>query len=91
MADICKMCGYTLKEFKESALLGCSQCYKYLNVDEVVRNNQGVDVHNGKYPEKWRRYISVKQKLDETILSGNYEEITKLDNQLKIAEEEIYE
>lgn len=91
MAEICKMCGYTFKEFEESGILGCSSCYKYLNIDSIVRENQNSDLHIGKYPEKWRRYISVKQKIDELISSGKYYDISKLDNELKMAEEEIYE
>lgn len=91
MAEICKMCGHKLSEFKESSLLGCSECYRYLCIDEIVRENQGTDLHNGKFPEKWRRYVSVKQKIEELISQGNYLEIDKLDSELKMAEEEIYE
>lgn len=91
MAEICKMCGHNISDFKESGLLGCSECYKYLKIDEIIRVNQGTDLHNGKFPEKWRRYVSVKQKIEELVTQGKYEEIDKLDSELKMAEEEIYE
>lgn len=90
MEHICKMCGYSIQEFKETGILGCSECYKYLKIDEIVRLNQGTDIHVGKFPEKWQTYMSIKQKIEELIKLGQLDEVEKLDAELKAAEEEIY-
>ena len=90
MKEVCKMCGYNINEFKETGILGCSECYKYFNIDEIVRINQGTDIHTGKFPEKWQTYMSIKQKIDELINLGKFDDVEKLDAQLKIVEEELY-
>lgn len=78
----CDNCGYTLSDFQESGLLGCSNCYNVFK--EIINDNlqkiQPSNVHVGK-----------KLNLEEN-LTEKEKEIKKLELQLKQAvNEENYE
>lgn len=79
---VCDNCGYTLSDFKDSGMLGCSNCYKVFR--DIILNNlskiQPALTHKGKKPD-------VSEGLTE-----NEKEIKKLEVQLKQAvNEENYE
>ena len=45
---VCPICGMTESRFKATMYLGCPDCYKNLNVKEVIMSCQGASVHIGR-------------------------------------------
>lgn len=89
---ICKNCGMSYKDFKESGLLGCSQCYTefkdYLN--PVVKRLQGSSEHIGKIPQRTssnimqkKKIIKLKEDLNKAIAMEEYEKAAELRDKIK--------
>lgn len=79
----CPKCGLTLKEFKETGLLGCPECYVTFKdeINPYILNVHGSIKHVGK--KKGEKYVA---------LSPVEKEIKRLKRELEVAvEEERYE
>lgn len=88
----CKDCGMTLREFKQTGVLGCASCYKNLQstVSSVVNRVQGRAEHKGKIPKKQgkeilnKKYIlQLKEELQKAILEENFEKAAELRDKIR--------
>lgn len=88
----CGNCGTTYREFKESGLLGCSECYKNFSsmVEPVIRRVQGNVKHSGKIPKKsgeklikQRKVKALKEELKKAVDGEEYEKAAKLRDEIK--------
>lgn len=88
----CKNCGVTLREFKQTGVLGCADCYKNLQstVSSVVNRVQGRAEHKGKIPKKQgkeiinKKYIlQLKEELQKAILEENFEKAAELRDKIR--------
>jgi len=63
----CKNCGTTYREFKESGLLGCSDCYNTFNdsIIPILKRVQPSVEHSGKIPVKSGKGIMAKKELEK--------------------------
>lgn len=64
---VCNSCGTTYREFKESGLLGCSECYDTFKntVIPILKRVQSNIEHHGKIPVKGGREIMAKKELEK--------------------------
>lgn len=62
---VCPTCGTTYDDFKNSGLLGCSECYKYftLSIIPVIKRVQGNLENIGKVPKRSGKGLIEKKKL----------------------------
>lgn len=88
----CKNCGTTYSEFKETGLLGCSECYKNFSsmIQPVISRVQGNVVHNGKIPKESGKQIiernrinDLKAELKKAVETEEYEKAAKLRDELR--------
>ena len=88
----CKNCGMTLRDFKETGILGCSECYKNFSstVNPVINRVQGKVEHVGKIPKKCGKDITTKRKLNDlkqelqkAIALEEYEKAADLRDQIR--------
>ena len=88
----CKSCGMTLREFKQTGVLGCADCYKNLQatVSTVVNRVQGKTEHKGKIPKKLgkeiinKKYIlKLKEELQKAIVEENFEKAAELRDKIR--------
>lgn len=88
----CKNCGTTLSDFKETGILGCSECYKNFSstVNPVITRVQGNIEHAGKIPKKSGKGISekktlikLKQELQKAIALEEYEKAAGLRDKIR--------
>lgn len=88
----CKNCGSSYREFKETGLLGCSECYKHFNqaILSVVKGVQGNVEHLGKIPKKAGRdlvqknkILKLKQELQKVITLEEYEKAAEIRDQIR--------
>ena len=79
---VCPNCGQTSAELKKTGRLGCDVCYETFanTLEPLIKRIHGRTVHTGKIAKtggqalKIKREISeMQQKLDEAILTENYE------------------
>lgn len=89
---VCTNCGTSYAEFKDSGLLGCSNCYdnfsKYLL--PVVKRVQGNTEHSGKVPVysgkdiyNKRLIVKLKEELQRAINLEEYEKAAELRDKIK--------
>lgn len=81
--SICKSCGYSLDEFKNTNKLSCPLCYKYFlnSTLRSIKRIHGNNRHVGRVPyekrnlfEKQNNKKHLEDKLNELILKEEYEE-----------------
>ena len=93
--NICSTCGTTIKDFRKSAMVGCSDCYNIFNkeIENYLENTAGQVQHTGKLPEKVGTLKSLlvdkeslKEKLEAAIDHENYEQAAVLRDRIKIIE-----
>jgi protein arginine kinase activator len=94
---ICKNCGTSYKEFKESGLLGCSNCYESFRstLMPVVKRLQADTKHIGKIPKrigkdivKKRKINNLKQQLQKSIALEEYEKAAELRDTIRDLQKE---
>ena len=62
---VCSVCGTTYEDFKNTGLLGCSECYKYFNlaITPVIKRVQGNLENIGKIPKRSGKGLIEKKEL----------------------------
>lgn len=88
----CGNCSMSYKEFKESGLLGCSQCYDYFKpaILPVIKGVQGNVEHLGKVPKKSgkelmqkRKLLQLKEELQKAITLEEYEKAAEIRDKIR--------
>lgn len=93
----CPKCKTTYAEFKGSGFLGCEECYnqfvKILSIF-IKRVQSGIE-HNGKIPHRCGEVVikrkelnELKDRLQRSILSEEYEKAAEIRDQIKKIENE---
>lgn len=95
---LCRSCGATLQDFRESGRLGCPDCYRTLGepLRELLRRLHGATRHTG---ERYaipgadpgagpavRSSLELREQLKRAIESEDFELAAQLRDQLKVAE-----
>jgi protein arginine kinase activator len=97
LAFVCKSCGATLQDFRESGRLGCPDCYRTLGepLRELLRRLHGATRHTG---ERYnvpggspagaavRSNLEIREQLKRAIESEDFELAAQLRDQLKVLE-----
>lgn len=88
----CPACGLGYDGFKKAGRLGCANCYETFSeeLDGLLKNVQGSNQHNGKFPRKYgaellskRNLDKLKLQLSKAIDNEEYEEAAKLRDRIK--------
>lgn len=88
----CPICKTTYSDFKNTGLLGCSNCYKTFNetLMPMIKRVQGNVEHVGKVPQKSykelvekRKLIKLKEELNKAILAEEYEKAAVLRDEIR--------
>lgn len=88
----CPVCGTTYSEFKNTGLLGCSECYRSFNQNlmPMIKRVQGNVEHVGRIPKKCgkelvekKRLMSLKEELQKAILAEEYEKAATIRDEIK--------
>ena len=91
-ALVCKVCGMTYNEFKKTSRFGCAECYSAFNeqLDVVLKNIQGSNVHEGKIPRSMadkitndRELEKLKQSLLSAIANEEFEKAAVLRDKIR--------
>ena len=94
----CDNCGLTYREFVESGLFGCSECYSSFgdNLDYVVQKVQGNTRHSGKVPrgrfqdhKLEERLTELKVELERMVQQEKYERAAELRDEIKEIEQRL--
>lgn len=89
---VCENCGKTYREFKESGLLGCENCYSVFksSVLPIIKRVQLSTEHCGKIPVKSGKYIikqkeiiKLKEELQKAIAIEEYEKAAEIRDKIK--------
>ena len=93
---LCKSCGATLQDFRESGRLGCPDCYRTLGepLRELLRRLHGATRHTGeRYAApgsaplpNMKSGLELREQLKRAIESEDFELAAQLRDQLKVAE-----
>jgi len=88
----CPICGLSFEDFKRSGKLGCSECYQTFRreMDPILKNIQGSNRHEGKYPQKAgsellnrRKIEKLRMELTKAIEDEEYENAAGLRDQIR--------
>ena len=91
----CPVCGLSFEDFKRTGKLGCAECYQTFRreMDSILKNIQGGNRHEGKYPQKAgagmlsrRRIDKLKLELAQAIEKEEYENAAGLRDQIRALE-----
>jgi len=94
----CDNCNLLYKDFKESGLLGCSQCYDYFKtaILSVIKGVQGNLEHLGKIPKRSgeelmqkKRVLQLREELQKAITLEEYEKAAEIRDEIKKIEKDI--
>lgn len=89
---VCPICGTTYDDFKNSGLLGCSECYKYFNsaIIPVIKRVQGNLENIGKVPKRSgkgmmekRNLKLLKEELQRAIEVEEYEKAAEIRDNIR--------
>ena len=94
---LCRSCGATLQDFRESGRLGCPDCYRTLGepLRELLRRLHGATRHTGERyavpgadPREpgTRSSLELREQLKRAIESEDFELAAQLRDQLKVVE-----
>jgi protein arginine kinase activator len=94
---LCKSCGATLQDFRESGRLGCPDCYRTLGepLRELLRRLHGATRHTGERyavpgatpaTASTRSNLELREQLKRAIESEDFELAAQLRDQLKVVE-----
>jgi protein arginine kinase activator len=83
---VCSTCGTTYDDFKNTGLLGCSECYKYFNlaITPVIKRVQGNLENIGKVPLRAGKGLLEKKKLQ--LLKDELQRVIELEEYERAAE-----
>ncbi|OEF96384.1 hypothetical protein BHF71_04325 [Vulcanibacillus modesticaldus] len=96
----CETCGLTFSQFKKMGKFGCSDCYKYfeLQLEPIFRRIHGNSQHIGKVPLRSGKSIKLKKELSQLkailqqkIALEEFEEAAKLRDKIRALEHKISE
>ena len=88
----CPVCGLSFEDFKRTGKLGCAECYQTFRreMDPILKNIQGSNRHEGKYPQKAgagmlnrRKIEKLKLELSKAIEEEQYENAAGLRDQIR--------
>lgn len=89
----CKNCGFSYSNFKETGLLGCSQCYSFFHeaLEPLLKKIHGSTKHIGKFPEKKKKEKRkevpdielLRKELKEAVTKEEFEEAARLRDKIK--------
>jgi len=88
----CGACGLSFEDFKRSGKLGCAECYQTFRreMDPILKNIQGGNRHEGKYPQKAgagmfnrRKIDKLRMELTKAIEEEEYENAASLRDQIR--------
>jgi len=94
----CPVCGLSFEDFKRTGKLGCAECYQTFRreMDPILKNIQGSNRHEGKYPQKAgagmlnrRKIDKLRLELTKAIEEEQYENAASLRDQIKELEANI--
>jgi len=94
---LCKSCGATLQDFRESGRLGCPDCYRTLGepLRELLRRLHGATRHTGERyaaagsaspAPNMKSSLELREQLKRAIESEDFELAAQLRDQLKVVE-----
>lgn len=94
---LCRSCGATLQDFRESGRLGCPDCYRTLGepLRELLRRLHGATRHTGERyavpgaetrEPSTRSSLELREQLKRAIESEDFELAAQLRDQLKVVE-----
>ena len=88
----CPVCGLSYEGFKRAGKLGCAECYQTFRreMDPILKNIQGSNRHEGKFPHKAgagmlnrRKIDKLKVELSKAIEEEQYEDAARLRDQIR--------
>lgn len=88
----CPTCGMTLKEFAETGMAGCPDCYTAFakELEPTIMGVQGSRAHIGRAPAGMRERIDQKHRIDElekerkeAVKAENYERAAEIRDELR--------
>ena len=88
----CTVCGLSYEDFKSTGRLGCAECYQTFRreMDPILKNIQGSNRHEGKYPQKAgigllnrRKVEKLRVELSKAIEEEEYENAARLRDQIR--------
>ncbi len=94
---MCEACGMTYEDIKKSGRLGCENCYHAFRkeLDSILRNVQGSNQHEGKFPKRAGLDLYLKREIDKlkleqlkAIENEEYEEAARIRDLIKQRESE---
>ena len=98
----CNKCGWTLREFKNSGLFGCEECYNAFSkeVEDSVRRIQPYEQHKTdtiefnvqnekKTQSKNQELTSLRKQLQDAIKDERYEDAGVINKKIKKLEKEL--
>ena len=94
---VCKNCGLTYSEFRESGLLGCNKCYDEFKptVMSVIKGVQSNIEHVGKIPKRSggelvqrKKIIQLKEELQKAVVMEEYEKAAELRDKIRKIEKD---
>lgn len=92
---VCETCGLTYDEFLNSGKLGCADCYEYFAeyLNPTLLRLHGSTFHDGKIPKRLSssakqvfsadKITQLKEMLQESIKSENYEEAARIRDKIR--------
>lgn len=92
----CSVCGFTQADFKKSGRLGCPECYRTFTegMEGLLKTMHKGTRHAGKTPKAQQkgkdvteRVKSLQKRLEQSVLSENYEEAARLRDEIKALKE----
>lgn len=94
----CTGCGLTFEEFEHTGRLGCAQCYRDFaqQLKPSLQKIHGRVQHAGRKPkayaadpsqERMQKISELRRKMDEAVLSENFEEAARIRDELKVLAE----
>ncbi len=98
----CNKCGWTLREFKKSGLLGCCECYNSFakEIEDTVRRIQPYEQHKTESVEfnvqkekkaktKQQELEGLRKDLKQAISDERYEDAGVINKKIKKLEKEL--
>lgn len=96
----CESCGLNFNQFKKTGKFGCADCYQYFEprLEPIFRRIHGNIQHSGKVPLRSGKNIKLKKevtqlkaKLQQKILTEEFEEAAKIRDEIKTLELKLSE
>jgi len=88
----CPDCGFTYNDFRKAGKLGCGKCYQTFRpeLDRILKNIQGSNTHEGKFPHKSGVEMMQRKTLEnlrlllrKAVSDEEYEEAASLRDRIK--------